>query len=98
MSAVHVPRFGPQNSRWILPIPDEEWRREAACSLGYPASWWDADCDGESTKQRATRHAMAKAICREECPVQAECARAVQPTVDSGVRAGHLVQIRARAS
>lgn len=93
MSAVHKARFGPENSRWKLPLPDEEWRRDAACSLGYPSSWWDADCDGEDRESKAIRHAMAKAICREECPVRVECARSIQPSVDEGIRAGALVYL-----
>jgi hypothetical protein len=91
MTAVHNARFGPANSRWLLPIPQEEWRDQAACSLGYPATWWDADCDGETREQKAARHKLAKSICQGECPVRLECARAVQPSVDEGVRAGYVV-------
>ena len=78
-------------------MADEPWRKRAACA-GHrrlaPTAWDDALADGrEEEKARLRRIGAAKAVCRNECPVRAECARDANPKTDAGVRGG--VDLRA---
>jgi len=63
---------------------------DGLCS-GHPEPWlWDGGrwlVPRETKTQREARQGKAIAVCRQ-CPVRVECAQAVDPDRDEGVRAG----------
>lgn len=58
-----------------VPMPGE-WAERAACK-GYPTEWWypsGGDYYAQrGYKERAEDAAVARRICRDLCPVAAEC-------------------------
>lgn len=77
------------------------WRRDARCRKHptLPATTWD-DAPGpghrELTEVRDARIALAKKVCRTECPVRQQCLRDVDLRYDEGVRGGEdLREIKA---
>lgn len=71
-------------------IPRDGWRRRAAC-LGTSEPLWDDRLDPETDHHREYRHNRAKAICRGECPVRAECSADADWQTDEGVRGGYVL-------
>lgn len=69
------------------------WRDYGACSRHDDLTLWDAAVgeEKEPSAERERRHAAAKAICWNSCPVRAECAAAVDWHLDEGVRGGHVL-------
>jgi hypothetical protein len=67
------------------------WRLDAACA-GHPHPEWFDCSDGfnERPDARNARHEQALAVCRT-CPVVQECADAVDPERDEGVRGGRVL-------
>jgi hypothetical protein len=78
-------------------IPNEEWRRHAACSFSADLTLWDAAVEGETPERKAQRHASAKAICRA-CPVAQKCGESVDFRWDEGIRAGHALPEKKNAA
>lgn len=70
----------------------EPWREHAACRNHprWPATTWDDSlAEGlEHSAGRDHRINIAKAVCRVECPVTAQCLRDVDLEWDEGVRGG----------
>lgn len=79
------------------PIPNEAWRRDAACSLSPDPQFWDDKIDDEPAEYRTFRHEHAKAICRR-CPVAFQCATSVDMQWDEGIRAGQLLPPKKNAA
>lgn len=78
----------------------ETWRIQAACQ-DHPVlrpEAWDDSVDGdraEGGERRVKRIAAAVDVCRNECPVCAECLRDADLEWDEGVRGGvDLRQLR----
>ena len=77
-------------------IPQDEWRREAACA-GHPEPLWDETVHGESRAVREARHHRAVAVCNR-CPVAFQCGRSIDWSLDEGVRAGELLPPKKQAA
>lgn len=67
-----------------------DWRQRAACNVDSGDDWFPAPGKGPSgrlIRQAAVEHAIG--ICRERCPVQAQCLRsAVSAERNAGIWGG----------
>lgn len=78
-------------------IPNEEWRRHAACSFSADLTLWDAAVEGEQPEEKDQRHELAKKVCRA-CPVGEKCAETVDLRWDEGIRNGKALPEKKNAT
>lgn len=67
-------------------ITPEPWTQQAACATSAPDAWFPESKD-ESTAREAKR------ICRDSCPVRAECLEfALRTKQSSGIWGGYVAK------